>query len=609
MLNFWEGDSLGPPVAPNPFDIAKQSIRTPDPGLIARLSRQLDTVQKLFGYQYGRTAAETATLTDGLARFLASYGVADVRDVGACNITVQDWRAENSTGELIGATIACDERTGTHLYNYQWSNSITDYDYDPPRTVSGWIQYGINETIGWAPGMPLPVCIVELPNRYYCIFSVKWTDSGVPYFIPQIKQHSSAAEDFRFLLGAALMAIPGIGQVVGQAMFGGTFLASYPALMSIATNTILSTALNGGDIEAAVTSALSGAAGGVVGGTIGSTFDSALAGKLASVATSAALQGGDIDAAVQNALLRYGAGAAGDFIGDVVETAYAQPAPVPVYSIDLEADAQQIQPATISEGGNMFDYEAMADGDFGLSEMQGTPMDQFAALDLGLDDAFDFSNIEASPIAAENFADADFNYGGEIEQAPYIAPENYADADFMYGPGPASQVPPIEAMNYADADFDYGEGVQTVGVPGGPAPAGDSYTFAEGIRDISSLAMAAIQISAAYQRTQAPAVQAGSRTSTTGNTVSGQTNGMVTVRSPTGQVVAQRPPVGVPYGTADGSVIVNNGDGTYTLAASNGQTVTRPYTQAGASGGSGFDSKTLLIGGGVLAALALLASR
>lgn len=63
---------------------------------------------------------------------------------------------------------------------------------------------------------------------------------------------------------------------------------------------------------------------------------------------------------------------------------------------------------------------------------------------------------------------------------------------------------------------------------------------------------------------------------------------------------AQRPPVGVPYATADGGVIVNNGDGTYTYASNSGATVTRQYT---AEGGA---SKALMYGGAALAAVLLL---
>lgn len=589
------------------LEASLRAIRTPMPDAVATIARQLETVQRLFGYRYGRTEAETATLTQALATFLASYGVRDIRDVGVCEGDVADWRGEGATGQPTRAHMLCDEATGVVLYGYRWNDNIPIPNVEPwqaVQTYAGYEAYGPGEQFGpYVQGAAVPFLAVDLPDRYYVIFSAKWTDSGVPYFIPTLKRRSSLSEDLRFILGVVLMAVPGINAVIGNALFGGTFLSSYPALASIATNTILSTALNGGDIERAVTSALAGHAGGLVGGQVTSAFDSALAGRLAGVAASAALQGADVDAAVQNALLRYGAGAAGDFVGDVVEMATAQ-VPVQTFDIDLVNDA-----ASYAAQGetNMFDMDAFGAGDFGLAAMQGSPLDEFATLDLGLDDAQLFNPVAALPIAPEDYADADFNYTGEVQTAPYIAPENYADADFYYGPGPASAVAPIAPEDYADADFDYGEGVQTAPAPvaGAVPPPTGGYTIAEGIRDVSALAMAAIQINAAYQRTQAPAVQAGARTSAGGATVTGQSNGMVVVRNPNGQTQVQRPPQGVPYGTADGSVIVNNGDGTYTIAGPTGGTQTRPYERA-ASGG--VDSKTLLIGGGVALA-AFLALR
>lgn len=594
---------------PSSTEISLASIRTPSAALVDHLSRQLELVQKLLGYKYGRNDAETAVLTRGLATFLASYGVADIRDVAPHRVTIQDWRAEGSVGDLIPAVIAYDKRTGIDLYNYQIGN-LEDSNYDPPRVYQGYIVYGITETPYWDGASPIPFAIVELPNRYYCLFSVKWTDAGIPIFIPDIRRHSSVSQDLTMIIGAILMVIPGVNVAVSSFLFG-SLAATYPVLTSIATNALLNTALSGGDIEQGIKSALSSYAGGFAGGQLGAAFDSELLARVGSSVTSTALMGGDIESAIQNTLLRYGAGQAGDFVADVVETAQASNAPAPVYDIDLEAEA--IQPATVvsSEGdSSMFDFEAFAQGDYGLTEMQGTPMQEFASIDLGLD-TFDFGTIESPLMDPVNFSDADFDYSGESMDVAenYIAPENFSDADFNYngGTAPASQVPGyISAEDYADADFGYGSGSTTAPAPvaGQPPGSGDGYTFSQGIKDVSALAMAAIQVSAAYQRTQAPAVQAGSRTSTTGNTVTGQTNGMVTVRSPTGQVVAQKPPVGIPYGTADGSVIVNNGDGTYTVAGINGASVTRPYTDAKASG---IDGKTVMIGLGVVGAVLLLA--
>jgi hypothetical protein len=72
-------------------------------------------------------------------------------------------------------------------------------------------------------------------------------------------------------------------------------------------------------------------------------------------------------------------------------------------------------------------------------------------------------------------------------------------------------------------------------------------------------------------------------------------------------------PTGQPYAFPDGTVVINNGDGTYSVISTTGQAQTHAYptgtgTGAGTAGGllgSLGDDKTLLIVGGV--GLALLA--
>jgi hypothetical protein len=74
--------------------------------------------------------------------------------------------------------------------------------------------------------------------------------------------------------------------------------------------------------------------------------------------------------------------------------------------------------------------------------------------------------------------------------------------------------------------------------------------------------------------------------------------------SPYGTV---RPPIpGVPVRQADGSVVVNNGNGTQTITYPNGTSKTMSTAVAGAGTFGGISSNTLLIAGAGLAALLLL---
>jgi hypothetical protein len=68
-----------------------------------------------------------------------------------------------------------------------------------------------------------------------------------------------------------------------------------------------------------------------------------------------------------------------------------------------------------------------------------------------------------------------------------------------------------------------------------------------------------------------------------------------------------RPPVvGVPVRQADGSTVVNNGNGTQTVTYPNGTKTTMSTSVAGAGGFGGVSSNALLIAGAGLAALLLL---
>ena len=70
-------------------------------------------------------------------------------------------------------------------------------------------------------------------------------------------------------------------------------------------------------------------------------------------------------------------------------------------------------------------------------------------------------------------------------------------------------------------------------------------------------------------------------------------NGLIQTRTTDGRVISTRPPVNQPQSTLAGNVVVNNGDGTYTLIDQygNSQRMRYPTTQAGgaASGLSGDD--------------------
>jgi len=82
-------------------------------------------------------------------------------------------------------------------------------------------------------------------------------------------------------------------------------------------------------------------------------------------------------------------------------------------------------------------------------------------------------------------------------------------------------------------------------------------------------------------------------------------DGMIVTVDASGRTVRTKPPVGQPQMTTDGSMIVNNGDGTYTSISPSGAMATNRYPTTGAAAASSNYTTPLLIGGAILAIVAL----
>lgn len=89
-------------------------------------------------------------------------------------------------------------------------------------------------------------------------------------------------------------------------------------------------------------------------------------------------------------------------------------------------------------------------------------------------------------------------------------------------------------------------------------------------------------------------------------------SGMLVTRNSNGTITTTRTPVGVATVTADGGMVINNGDGTYTSIDRNGRSVTRRYTDSVQTSTSlpatlgGIDGSTLLLAGGAVLAMYLV---
>jgi hypothetical protein len=129
------------------------------------------------------------------------------------------------------------------------------------------------------------------------------------------------------------------------------------------------------------------------------------------------------------------------------------------------------------------------------------------------------------------------------------------------------------------------------------------------VNQVSGMALAALQVVKAFKAAKSGAVVTNARTvNADGSTVSALDNGIVQTRTADGRLINTRPPVGAAQSTVTGNVIVNNGDGTYTLIDGAGNRRVIQYASAAAGGGSALSDLNwpLIIGG---AGVAIAAAR
>lgn len=135
-----------------------------------------------------------------------------------------------------------------------------------------------------------------------------------------------------------------------------------------------------------------------------------------------------------------------------------------------------------------------------------------------------------------------------------------------------------------------------------PNPADPGLSVGQILRDANSIMLDALKLVDSYRRLtnpQTPNRVAQARVGS--STVRATPGGLIETVDASGRVTRKKPPVGQPQMTTDGSMIVNNGDGTYTSISPSGAMSTNRYpAEAGAAAPGGYTT-ALLIGGAVLA--------
>jgi hypothetical protein len=581
----------------------------------ANLRRQLEIVTGLFGYRYGSDALH-AWVLDRLPKLLAGNGLQDIRDLSTAESTfvckspecATDGVVDQSSGfdgvrrrrnlagpyDRISQPAAAQCQT-TSIVSRHWFNTRTGKflrEYPPVRigkdgfAISGWMaglftnaracefrstcprnaikcigdRGGVNYVSG--AGFNVLEDSVLFPSigdfsepaesssdRKTISVYVKFTDDGVPYFLVSKRPRSSSTDTFKQFLTltvvAASFAIPGLGPTLASATMG-SFAAAYPAIANAIVQVTLQTALNGGDVEGAVERVAASYLGGQVGNFVEGVSDSAAVARLSSVATSAAVRGESIQDAVEGAALSLAPAVVSD-VSSLVTDIASQP---DVSAINLPEGETAVSIFDIPmTAPNVYD-----DYDFDLSDIEA----------MG-------EGIELSP---------DVTHMGNALNVPEFAP--------TLDTGEAFDLDAFFDSPFADSDVT----IQT-GVPINPpaaiadaapieAPASSFFedvTFESVVDGVTDLAIAAIRVHQAYQAANRPPVQPVRQTTRAGTVQTARPDGTLTTTDPaTGRPVVTRPPAGVPYELAGGGVVMNNGNGTYTLVSPDGTSTTRPYT-------------------------------
>lgn len=308
------------------------------------------------------------------------------------------------------------------------------------------------------------------------------------------------------------------GATLGGYILGPSLSAQYPALATAVGNTAIATAMNGGNVGAAVKSAALGAAGGAAGGAVGG---------IAANSTGSVLLG------------KVAASATAAFVqgGDVKSAVTSALIANGYQSMDaaFNVDTTALDALAIGTGTDAFGNPLTIPSDYGLTSQTSLTAP--------------YADTSLSPI---------FDPSLSYQLTSGLAPSSSAN---LIAP-PADTSSPLMQPNSSPGSFD----LSTV------------------IKNVSQAGMAALQLVAAYKTVEArTGVNTTARyVSPSGTTITANDNGLIQTQNVNGSVSSAIPPKGQPQVTIGGNVIVNNGDGTYTLIDSQGNRTIHQYATTAA---------------------------
>lgn len=331
-----------------------------------------------------------------------------------------------------------------------------------------------------------------------------------------------------WLMYLSMGTASGSGAGVGSAIMGASFAASYPVLTAILGNIAIGAYFSGGDVKGAVKGALINYVAGSLGDAARSVAYTVtqieILGVLAESAVRALAAGRDVEKAVTMSLLQYGFGSVAEFMASTES---------PVMN-----DASAFEVVDVSQ------YPM--DGDpFGP---QGLPTTENSnAYDTGYGWDSNFTAVSAQDIGPVSQGFVPFTMGSEL--APVTFDPGAPAASFQVGTVTADGLR-VEAPVRAVTDSGSVTGV---------------------VNTLTGAALAALKLTQAWNQAKNPAPVAQARVVSPQAVQSVSDAGVIITRGANGTVTAARPPVGEARSTTGGNVVVNNGDGTYTLITPSGE--------------------------------------
>ena len=403
-----------------------------------------------------------------------------------------------------------------------------------------------------------------------------------------------------------------VGEIVGTAIVSAEFAAAYPVATAAIGNIAVATVMSGGNVKAAVESIALSYLGQTVGNYAAAASEAKTVGIAANAATKALITGKDIASSVRDALLMSGIAHIGD-VGSLFQSSDIQPdtplytptipdpapipipdvviadqtAPVPDVSSAIENYSAQLAPQPkIPAPSEKAQMDMIDTGD---PYNTGYDSPSFATGPDGvLFNSGSINTIESGALANPILTDQ----GGSIPLIGSI------DANV-----PLQDLPTLFQIDPLASPV--AGGVSTTPPDQGGTSTGNI------VNTLTAAALAALKI---YNQIKTP-VQAQSQSQSGGVTHTARSDGLIQTQVGA-QVSLTKPPVNQPQATIDGSIINNNGDGTYTVIAANGASATRQYPATVPTGGAvvaGFnlsDPRTQLMLGGIgIVALLLMRRR